>query len=160
MSTEITSTDSPKKLFIAAQGGSFAYLLIGNRGNDQAIAVLSADLFDAIRTELGAIVIDKAQRPVTESEAHYFVGHHTFRKDYHTAESARVAGEELLSLAAYLEANPPVDPKVQALARVLRDGAPVVKGGATWEHAADQDHFLAAAARLLATGRIDIKDAP
>lgn len=85
----------------------------------EGISVPREEFASAVR-DLGFVVIEKAERAVYESETHYEVGHQTYRKDVHTATSARVAGEELLALSAHLEANPPIDPKVKALESAIR----------------------------------------
>lgn len=119
------------------------------------VTISREDLAIAVR-DLGFVVIDRAERPVHDSGTHYEVGHQTYRKDAHTATSARVAGEELLALAEYLEANPPVPPVDEATVEALFAAASVEieNQGLTPEPSADKRLIRA----LLATGRIEIKD--
>lgn len=119
----------------------------------KGVTVTRADLLAAL-PELGVIVIDKAELPpVTKNgRAREVAGVNGYLDleiaEHDTPESLRAAAFAHLALAAHLEANLPVDPKVTALASVLASTFP-------------PDHIVSSLtdddlAKILATGRVEV----
>lgn len=144
MSTVIRSTLDKIPLEIDADWHHVVVDVVGSDGKNYGGCYTRADLLDAIRTELGAIVIDKTDLPeVARRGDLIYVGGYTFGAES-SADDAREVMSRYASLVAYLEANPPVDPKVEALAELIephRDGTST---------------YLARI--LINSGRIDIKE--
>lgn len=86
------------------------------------ISINRGEFANAVR-DLGFEVIDKAELPEVTRHGNLLISGSTSRPSNISAgELARDVQEahEALALAAYLEANPPIDPKVEAFAEALQ----------------------------------------
>jgi len=149
--TEIKSALSSRTARIQ-RGDHKDHVWIANEA--QYITVDREEFAQAVR-DLGFDVIDKAELPEVKffadgaayAETDRGFGDYTLEpKD--TPERLIDHARALLALAAYLEANPPVDPKVEALADLI---------WGVYVH--DKDEARSIAKEMFATGRIDIKEA-
>lgn len=86
----------------------------------QSIHVDRSDFLDAVRSELGVLIIDKADLPEVEERSHYlFAGTTEVMGDLSPA-LLREKGLSYLALAEHVEAHPPVDEQqVEALVTLL-----------------------------------------
>lgn len=113
-----------------------------------AISVDRHTLLNLLRTELNLIVIEKAELPEVEAREWLSAGDAALdsQEALEGPGTARDRALGYLALAAHLEANPPIDPKVEALAARL------------WGINITPD--ATQLAKTLITHGIDIKDQP
>lgn len=164
MSTSIQGHEPSFSLRIEPSIIDGADLFVGAFGSEGVVAVhvTRADFIAAVETELGVIVIDRAELPFVEPEVEGFSGYVGLDGEGSVATdptpllaSAAQHREQALrhlALADYLEANPPVDEaKVRALAadvkRIANDLMDEAEGPLP---------LTELARRLLATGRIEV----
>lgn len=151
MSTNISSKPSqpsdPVSLTVRGRSDDRVHFAITTSGPCVQINVDREALLDAVRSELGVLIIDKADLPeVTITGG----GNLTVDGEIYVAHDAdfhRQAARASLALAEYLEAHPPVDEQqVEALAGLIE----TQKVGVT-ETAKD------VARRLLSTGKVTVQ---
>lgn len=122
MTTTIPSVVTAKSLKVRAYPlRCVDFTIAAPERDDVFISVETSDLLAAVRTELGVLIIDKADLPEVEDGApgRIIAGVIELSR---TSDPAALRAEALRYLAAaeYLEAHPPVDEQqVEALADLL-----------------------------------------
>lgn len=105
MSTHVRSSDGAV-ITLKIDGEGYVFV---NASDADGVTVSQPDLFDAIRTELGAIVIDKAELPDMTAP----------KSPHAPAVAFREEALRCLAIVAHLEANPPKLPVVETLALLV-----------------------------------------
>lgn len=125
MTTTIPSTLTRRNVSLThGDDGKVAVRISSQRHEESMVVnVKTSDLLDAVRSELGVLIIDKADLPEVTAEGSRFRVGDTSWPDAlarRTVSAIRRDALENLALAEYLEAHPPVDEQqVEALVTLL-----------------------------------------
>lgn len=118
---------------------------------------------DAVRSELGVLIINKADLPEVTDRAvlgNLFIGGTPWPAGA-SPQVLRQAAYDRLALAEYLEAHPQVDEQqVEALAPLLWEHTQTASGpGDSWDEITDaeRNRFKNRAGRLIATGKVTVQ---
>lgn len=137
----------PLSLVISDGDDNPVHFAIDTSGHRAQINVDRTALLDAVRSEFGVLIIDKADLPEVEERSHYlFAGTTEVMGDLSPA-LLREKGLSYLALAEHVEAHPPVDEQqVEALVTLLNETSD--------GHAQSAPNI---ARRLIATGKVTVQ---